>query len=148
MEDEAALFLDLRARGIRMQIAGDAISRHVNVSSLPSFMYMDYLGQRSFASTRAAMSGWSWPKRAVWSMAAPIIPFVRMRRSLRDIRRTGRSRELLPQLLGPMMLGLLAGGFGEFMGYAFGAGRSAMQRAPTELQRKDFLAKGETITVA
>ena len=147
LEDEAALFLDLRARGIAMYIAGDAVSRHINLSSLTAYMYMDYLGQRSFAATRAMLAGWGWPRRLAWSAASPIIPIVRMSRSLRDIRRTGRSKELLPQILGPMALGLIAGGVGEFMGYMFGPGRAAAQRAPAELQRKDFLAKGEAISV-
>jgi hypothetical protein len=145
LEDEAALFLDLRARRIPMHIAGGAVSRHVNLSSLRAYMYMDYLGQRSFAATRATQSGWGWPRRVAWSAAAPIIPLLRMSRSIRDIRRTGRSRSLLPRILGPMALGLIAGGVGEFMGYMFGPGRAAEHRTPAELQRKDFLAKGECI---
>ena len=146
LEDEAALFLDLRARGIRMQIAGDAISRHVNVSSLPAFMYMDYQGQRSFAAARAATSRWGWPKRVLYAAAAPLIPFVRMRRSLRDIRRTGRHKELMPQILLPMSLALIAGGVGEFMGYVLGAGSAAEKKAPTELQRKNFVSKSDAMS--
>jgi hypothetical protein len=146
LEDECALFLDLRARRISMYIAGDAVSRHINFSSLPVYMYMDYLGQRSFAATRASQAEWGLAKRLAWSAATPIIPFIRMRRSLREVQRTGRSKQLLPQILGPMALGLIAGGVGEFMGYMFGPGRAAAQRAPAELRRMDFLAKGEAIS--
>jgi glycosyl transferase family 2 len=141
LEDEAALFLDLRARGKGMFLAGDAISRHINVSSLMAYMYMDYVGQRSFASARAQVGNWSWLKRGAYAAAAPLIPWIRLRRILADIRRTGRQRQLLPRILGPLGLALLWGAWGEMLGYILGAGDCAERKAPVELQRQKFLSR-------
>jgi hypothetical protein len=141
LEDEAALFLDLRARGKRMFIAGDAVSWHANISSLKTYMAMDYLGQRSFAATRAKVGNWPWWKRVVYAGAAPLIPLIRLRRILADIRRTGREGQLLPKILVPISLALLAGAWGEMLGYLLGGGDAAERKAPVELQRERFISK-------
>jgi hypothetical protein len=140
LEDEAALHLDLRRRGIRMFIAGDAVSKHVNLSSLTAYMRLDYLGQRSFAATRASAGKWSWSKRAAFVAATPLIPFVRLRRILHHIWRSGRQRELMPQILFPISLALMAGAWGEMLGYLIGGGDSAEHKIPLELQREEYLA--------
>ena len=124
-----------------MFIAGDAVSRHVNISSLKAYMHMDYLGQRSFASTRAKVGNWPWWKRVLYAGAAPLIPSIRLRRILADIRRTGRQDQLLPKIVGPIVLALLAGAWGEMLGYVFGGSDCAQRKAPVELQRERFLSK-------
>lgn len=141
LQDEGALFLDLRAKGIPMYIAGDAISRHINLSSLKSYITLDYLGQRSFAAIRAKAGNWPWWKRWLYAGAGPLIPAIRLRRILFHIRRTGRQTEFLPQILVPISLALLAGAWGEMVGYIFGAGDSAEEKAPIELQREKFISK-------
>lgn len=141
LEDECALFLDLRAKGERLFIAGDAISRHVNVSDVRSYVRGDYLGQRSFAAARVKLETWRWWKRCLYALAAPLVPWVRLRRIVADIRRTGRDDQMLPRILGPISLALLAGAWGEMLGYLLGRGDAAERRAPMELQRERFLAK-------
>ncbi len=101
----------------------------------------DYLGQRSFAGARAKLETWRWWKRSLYALAAPLVPSVRLRRIVRDIRRTGRDDEMFPRILGPISLALLAGAWGEMLGYLFGRGDAAERRAPMELQRQRFLAK-------
>jgi hypothetical protein len=140
LEDECALFLDLRAKGKPLFMAGEAISRHVNVSSLPAYIHMDYLGQRSFASTRARNGRWPWWKRGVYAAAAPVIPLVRLRRIVSDIFRTRRQRQMLPRILGPIGLALIAGAWGEMLGYLLGGGDAALRKAPVELQREKFMS--------
>jgi hypothetical protein len=143
LEDEAALFLDLRARGIPMYVAGDAVSRHVNISSLPAYIRMDYLGQRSFAAARARVGRWPRWRRLAYAAATPLIPLVRLGRILADIRRTGRQRQFLPRILVPIIPALLAGAWGELLGYTLGSGTSATQRAPVELQRERYVARDD-----
>jgi hypothetical protein len=65
LEDESALFLDLRVLGKKMFIAGDAISRRVSVSNLTTYIRMDYLGQRSFADARTTVGNWNRAKRVL-----------------------------------------------------------------------------------
>jgi len=141
LEDESALFLDLRRKGKRMFLAGDAISRHVNISSLKAYIYLDYLGQRSFASARAKVGKWPWWKRGAYIVAMPLIPLVRLRRILSHIYRTGRQDKLLPKILFHIVPALLAGAWGEMLGYMLGASDSAERKAPAELQREKFISK-------
>jgi hypothetical protein len=143
LEDEAALFLDLDARGVRMLIAGDAVSRHVNISSLAAYVTMDHVGMRSFAATRARLGGWPLWRRSLYAAAAPLIPFVRLRRIVADIRRSGRGGQLLPRVLAPIGLALIAGAWGEMLGYLLGPGDAAERKAPIELQRSRYLSAGE-----
>ena len=138
--NEEALFLDLRARGERMYLAGDAVSWHVNISSLPAYMRLDFLGQRGFAAMRARVGRWPWWKRAAYAAAMPLVPWVRLRRIIADIYRTGRQDMLLPRILAPMVPALLAGAVGECLGYLAGAGASAALRAPLEFHRDRYLA--------
>ena len=141
LEDESALFLDLRSKGVRMYVAGEAISRHVNISSLSAYMLMDYLGQRSFAGARVQAGNWSFFKRLAYASAFPLIPLVRLRRIIGDIRRSGRQEVLLPKILWPIGLALFAGAWGEMLGYLVGPGDAAERKAPAELQRENYLAK-------
>jgi hypothetical protein len=143
MEDESALFIDLRARGVPMYLAGDALSRHINISRLTSYLAMDYVGQRSFAGTRALLGRWSLLRRLVYAAGMPLAPLVRMRRILRDVRRTSRE-QLLPQILAPIGAALVCGMVGEMVGYIAGPGSSARQKVDKELQRQEFLDDGWT----
>ena len=76
-------------------------------------------------------------------MRHPPIPFIRLQRILADIRRTTCQDELLPKILVPIVLALLAGAFGEMLGYVLGGGDCARRKAPVELQRERFLSKGD-----
>ncbi len=143
LENEAALLLDLRAKGRRFYMAGDAMTSHVNISMLAAYVYTNYLGMRTFAASRAMLGNWSWWKRLVFIGGAPLIPWVRLRRILADIKRTGRQGALLPRILLPLFPALCAGAFGEMLGYAFGSGNCAQRRAHAELQRERFVLKQE-----
>lgn len=146
LEDEAALLLDLRAKGIKMFIVGDAVG-HLHFSGPKIYAYMDYLGQRGFASTRAKIGHWPWWKRGAYAAAASLIPWIRLRRSLADICRTGR-QDLVPRILVPLVPALLAGAWGEMLGYLIGAGDSAERKAPGEFERRRFLAEEDTLVHA
>jgi hypothetical protein len=45
----------------------------------------------------------------------PVIPFVRLKRVLRHVFRSGRAHELLPHILPALMLGQAADAFGQLM---------------------------------
>ncbi len=138
LENEAAIFLDLRRRGIAMYMAGDAISRHINVAKLGALMQLDYRGQRGFAATRANSGRWSWPKRLFYAAASPLVPPLRLARTLKYVFGNPEGRRRMPWILGPLSAMFLAGGVGEMLGYLIGAGRTAEDRLASELQREDF----------
>lgn len=143
MEDESVMFLDLRARGIPLYMAGDAISQHLHLSRLGAYMHLDFLGQRGFAAMRARAGHWPWYKRILWACGAPLIPIIRLRRILFHLQRTGRYHHLMPGILTRLLPALVAGGAGESLGYLIGAGNVARQKIPKEFKRDTFLAEDD-----
>lgn len=143
LEDESALFLDQRARGRRLFMAGDAVCRHVNISRLSSLVRLDFLGQRTFAASRARVGCWSWTRRVAYAAAGPLIPFLRMYRAAGHIRRTGRARRLFPAIFAPLLCMTAAGAVGESLGYLLGAGRAARHRTAFELERERFVSPAD-----
>lgn len=143
LENEAALCLDRTHKGRRPYLAGDAVSYHVNMSRLRSYIALDFVGQRGFAAARARLGRWSAARRLAYAAAAPVIPFVRLRRIVHHIRRTGRARQLLPRILAPIACALACGAAGEAAGYVFGAGDSATRKAPGEFKRSEHLSAND-----
>jgi hypothetical protein len=142
LSNEVMLQMDLHSRGYKLILTGDTAVAHTNVSKFGSYLLIDYLGQRGFAATRARVSNWSWPRRLLYVGGTPLIPFIRLRRSLRDVRRTGRAETLLPWLAFIIFAANCCGAVGEAMGYLFGIPDRAYQKRTTiELNRLDYVVK-------
>jgi hypothetical protein len=131
----------LRERGGRLYLEPRARTFHVNVSRATSWVVERSAAGRSYAASRAA----AWPawRRAAYALGSPLIPLVRGRRVLRDIRRTGRSEELLPRILPALAVGLALSALGELAGYAAGAGRAPQAIGEMELRRMPHVRPGD-----
>lgn len=141
METESLLHRDLQARGHRLYFEPAAKTNHLNIALLSSYIKAEFHGARLYAASRARAKEWSFLRRLLRICAMPIIPFVRLERVLRYILRSGRQRELLPGILPPLIIGLAADGFGQVIGYAFGAGDAAQSRVSFELYRCRHVAR-------
>lgn len=149
LEDECALFLDLRSRGHTLYRCGDAVSNHLNLTRAADFCLLDFIGQRGFASARAQAGRWSTARRVFYAAATPLVPFLRMRRSVRDIIRTGRARHLLPQVAAPMAAALLCGMAGEILGYLTEPSKqNSENRTEFELHREAFVSESDRAVIA
>jgi len=131
----------LRDRGGHLYLEPRARTFHVNVSRATSWVVERTAAGRAYAASRAA----SWPawRRAAYALGSPLIPLVRGRRVLRDIRRTGRSAELLPRILPALAVGLTLSALGELAGYALGAGRAPQAIGEMELRRMPHVRRGD-----
>lgn len=144
LDNETALHFDLRAQGYQLYLEGRAVSRHVNISEPFAYFRQNFLGQRAFAALRAETGKWSFTKRAVYVLAAPLIPIVRLRRIVREIARTDRTLQLLPRGLVYLIPALFAGTTGEVIGYLFGdSADNTRLKAQAELHRADYLASSD-----
>jgi hypothetical protein len=123
----------LRSRGGRLYLEPRARTFHVNVSRPTSWLVERTAAGRAYAAARAA----DWPawRRAGYALGSPLIPLVRGRRVLRDIRRTGRSAELLPRILPALAVGLALSALGELACYLLGPGRAPRLIGEMELRR-------------
>jgi hypothetical protein len=138
---EGFLQEDLRANGHRLCMAADAQTRHLNFSRLRPCVRQSYYGGRLYAAHRVRQHQWSRLKRLLYVGGTPLIPVVRLRRILRDMRRCERQRKLLPRIIPAMSLFLVAHAFGEMAGYAFGAGRSEQQYLNYETLRIRYVTE-------
>ncbi|HEY7221533.1 MAG TPA: glycosyltransferase [Candidatus Binatia bacterium] len=135
LETEGILHKDLQARGYRLYLESAAKTNHVNISLLASYVAAEFHGARLFAANRARGTKWPVLWRLLYISAMPLIPFLRLKRVLQHIFRSGRERELLPRILPALIIGLLADAVGQLMGYASGAGNAARYRVNFELNR-------------
>ena len=78
-------------------------------------------------------------RRAAYVCGAPLIPWVRLWRILRELQRPDRPRHLLPGVVPLLLLALMVDGSGEMAGYALGAGDSPCRLAKYEFHRHRYL---------
>jgi glycosyltransferase involved in cell wall biosynthesis len=148
LETDLILNGELRARGYKLYLEPAAKSYHVNCSRFTSHLLSEYHGGRLFGAARARYERWSIFRRLLYIGGMPLIPIVRLWRIWKEIRRSGRQRELFPLVLPPLITGLISHTVGEATGYILGRGGAAEQRVTFELSRyrhvvkQDRLAKG------
>jgi hypothetical protein len=135
LQAESVMHRDLRARGYQLYLEPAARTQHLNISRLSSWLSVAFYSGRSFAAERARCGHWSLPRRLLYAASAPLIPFVRLQRGLRDFQRTGRQGELLPRVLPTLTLGLAVSAAGEAIGYALGSGDAPHRLAEYEFHR-------------
>lgn len=136
LEAESLIHWDLTGRGERILLLPDIRIEHVNFSRLGATMQLRVLGGRAFAASRA--EGWSVRRRALYALASPAIPAVRLARTVRDAWATphrGAALRALPHLTGMLLLD----GLGEMLGYATGAGRARAWLGRIEIRRDRFV---------
>ena len=142
LEVEAILQASLVARGDRLYMESAARRAHLNPTRVRSMASGQYLAGLQYAPLRIRQEGFSAIRRLAYVAAAPLIVLVQMRRTLREIARTGRTRELVPRILPALVLGLVAQQAGETVGYVTGRQAKAPEgRLSLELDRSSHLRR-------
>lgn len=135
LDREGGLHRDLRRQGGRLFLEPTAVVYHYNVTGLWPSTRLRFYGGRLFGATRVKTGHWSLWRRLIYILAAPLIPWIHLRRVLSAIRRTGRQRQLLPAILPGLLYLLVVAAIGEVVGYAFGPGDALMQTEKFEFGR-------------
>ena len=133
MQAESVLHRYLTARGYKLWLESHTYTLHLNFTAWTPWIKAQYHTGRQFAATWA--KPWSWPRRMLFTVASPGIPWLRLWRIQKHIRlahAAGFFIRLLPMLLA----GLLVNGLGQMVGYAAGAGDSIEK--VTEHERHRF----------
>jgi hypothetical protein len=131
LEAESVLHWDLCAHGERLYLEPRARTYHFSFSRKASWLAATFLSSRTFAGRR--VRGGGAMRRVLYTGATPLLPAIRLRRCLRDLRRCPeppRPARILPAVA----LALVVSAAGEAVGYAFGAGA-----APQKVSRYEFL---------
>ncbi|MGQ0657622.1 MAG: glycosyltransferase [Chromatiales bacterium] len=141
LEAETVLHVKMRERGYRLVIEPRAKTAHVNFAKLSSWLPVQFHCGRVFAANRA--QDWGWAKRALYVVASPLIPGIRLARSIRHMRRPQQSHPSLLRLTLLLGIGLAADGLGQLVGYLAGAGSSLRKLARFEFRRIDHVPQDE-----
>jgi hypothetical protein len=126
---ESVLHWDLRRKGCRLFLEPAAKSTHVCFTHFPSFVHVQFLVGRDFAAMRARNERWPVSRRIAFSMAAPLIPFLRLKRIL-------QKHHVSMSVLPAVFVALLADGFGQFLGYLLA--QPSVELPKYELEREKF----------
>lgn len=143
LEAETLLHWDLRKRGMELWLEAGTSTEHMNFGRWRSWLPAQFHAGRVFASQRGA--GWSAGRRALFAIASPLIPFVRLARVRRFMRRAAMGRVFRLRVLLVAWVGLLADGAGQMLGYALGAGNSRSRFAAYEFHRVRHVRPGPAV---
>jgi hypothetical protein len=146
LESEFVLHVDLQARGYQLYFEPRAKTYHVNISLVSSWLPECFNSGRSFASARAR----TWPafRRFVYIGGAPLIPLVRLARTLREVKRSRRGRDLMPRIFVVLLISLVASAIGEMAGYAFGSGKAGQRLSDSELYKLRYVTEPDRRSLA
>jgi GT2 family glycosyltransferase len=135
LEVETILHWDLILKGYRLYLEPSAKVNHLNYSILSSYIRAEFYGGRVFGAARARYQNWSIWRRLLYIGCMPLIPIIRLRRVLFEIRRASPKHNLLPSILPALIIGLISHSLGELAAYTFGVGDAPKQRLTFELSR-------------
>lgn len=133
MRDGGRLYLEDRAR-----------IRHLNFARPGVFLPVQFHSGRQFAACRTRQ----WPgwRRIVYAGGSPLIPIVRLWRTLRlGVRFPAQPSRW--RILTVLLAGLVADGIGQFAGYLIGAGSSEKFLADYEYDRVRFITSEDRAAV-
>jgi hypothetical protein len=130
LDAEWVLHHELRARGERVCLEPRAVIRHTNFGRPRAFLAAAFHAGRNGAAARA--SAWRPARRAAYVAGSPLIPLVRLARTVRALP-PGFPRRALPMLA----LGLAVDGAGQAAGFA-GSRPARAALLDLELERVRF----------
>ncbi|HEU4463876.1 MAG TPA: glycosyltransferase [Gemmatimonadota bacterium] len=138
LKAEIIMQWDMGARGHRLYLDSGARVYHVNFELLRSWLPVQLHAGRIFASVRSR--GWPLSRRSVYALGSPLIPWIRLRHVLRQVRR--RDHASLPASVYPLIaVGLLTSALGEALGYALGIGDASRSLGNYEFHRERHLRR-------
>lgn len=135
LEAESILQWHLRDGGHRFAIEPAARTCHENFSKVGASFPLRFHSGRLFAASRARE--WSVGRRAFYTCASPLIPALRLARTLPVARRIGVP--LTPRLVFLLALLLTLDGLGELVGYATGSGGAMRRLTDLEFHRERYV---------
>jgi hypothetical protein len=137
LKSEIVLNWDLQAKGHQLYLESKARVYHRNFELLPSLLRVQFHAGRVFAAVRS--SKWSALKRVVYTFGSPLIPLVRLRYVLGQLRLRGQHKRLPRHFYSTLVAALTMSALGEMAGFASGVGSASRKLCEFEFHRERHL---------
>ncbi len=142
LSSERTLHYKLKERQYRLYLEPGAQIAHVNIAKFIPYLSHSFDGGRIFGNLRSR--DWPLVKRLIYTIAAPLVPLVRLYRIHKALIRTKDDQhQLFWWTLGLLVLGLCTHAFGEVIGYLAGSGTAQARYLKYELHRRDYVRSDE-----
>jgi hypothetical protein len=141
LEPGSALAHELLSRGHRSWLDPRARISHLNVARPQAWLHERYLGGRLLGAARRAR--WSRARTLTYLVGSPLVPVIRLWRTRPAFVSAAREGRLPRGTRSATILGCIAWGVGEAMGYVSGAGDSVPRMVEYELHKARYLGKGD-----
>jgi hypothetical protein len=143
---ESVLHWDQRAKGGKLCLQPDARTYHLNLSRWGPTVGLRGRCGRMFAAKRSA--AWPLHRRLAYLVGSPLIPLVRFRRAIDDVRRIGSAHALPRGTLLFTFITVALDSLGEAIGYAAGEGDALAVLTAYEFDRETYLNAGDRASLA
>jgi hypothetical protein len=137
LKAEIVLNWDIKAKGHQLYLESKAKVYHLNFERLSSLLQVQFHAGRVFAAVRARQ--WSFLRRFVYTCGAPLIPLIRFRYVLGQLRCRGQQKDLPRGCFPTLILGLAVSALGELIGYSLGPGNASTRVCDFEFHRERHL---------
>jgi hypothetical protein len=121
MQAESVLHRYFKAQGYQLWLESNTYTSHSNFTTWTPWIKTQYYTGRQFAATWA--QPWSWLRRFLFTIGSPGIPWLRLWRIQKHVRRAHTAGFFI-RLLPALLAGLMMNGLGQMIGYAAGVGDS------------------------
>jgi len=140
---EGGLLDALRANGGRFFLSEHARVHHINPSTWAATAEVRINAGRLYGARRAQAARWSAVRRFLYTVAGPLIPFVRYSRVTNELFGDGRRAHLAKRVAPAVFGGLVLDAIGQMAGYALGEGKSCHVLTHFEIDRMQHVPADE-----
>lgn len=138
---EGILQDELREKGHRAYLIPEVSTNHINISRLSSWVLQAFWGGKLYGGSRVEGEEWGILRRIAYIGGSPLIPVIRFKRLLPEIRPLTQQYSLMPKILPALVLNLLFHALGEVAGYVLGKGDAENQYLEFEARRFEAISE-------
>ena len=138
---EGILQDELREEGHRLYLLPEVSTDHVNISRLSAWILQAFWGGKLYGGSRLEGEDWGILRRLAYICGMPLIPLIRFKRLLPEIRPLTQQHSLMPRILPALVLNLIIHAVGEVTGYALGKGDAEDQYLEFEARRFEAITQ-------
>ncbi len=138
---EGILQDELLAKGLKAFLLPEVSTSHINISRFSSWVLQAFWGGKLYGGSRVEGEDWGMLRRLIYICGAPLIPIVRLKRLLPEIRPLTQQYSLMPKILPALVLNLLFHALGEVSGYILGKGDAEDRYLEFEARRFEAISE-------